>query len=158
MKSRLTTLSASLWGCELKCQIIHTRTQIIKVSLLVRLWVEIRPCGCGRMPQRCQPPCEAVSWNVLYHSVISQSRLSASLWGCELKSQTLELSTVRSGCQPPCEAVSWNILNHPCRGRALRVSLLVRLWVEILSVLLYVYKVNVSLLVRLWVEMFPNTT
>ena len=41
------------------------------------------------------------------------------------------------------------VKNHP----QIDVSLLVRLWVEILSVLLYVYKVNVSLLVRLWVEM-----
>ena len=326
--------SASLWGCELKCLIPFCYKPVKIVSLLVRLWVEMVRFPVWQAAPTCQPPCEAVSWNTLHAFVKNWRQQSASLWGCELKSQTLELSTVRSGCQPPCEAVSWNrcicyspsvglmsaslwgcelkyiealtrkskagsaslwgcelkwsnefrwfcfdrqppceavswnaswrkygeivscqppceavswntspvissihwlrsaslwgcelkyerrkqkewktwsaslwgcelkslyqmynwiinpsaslwgcelkyfklrkqvitfsqppceavswnILNHPCRGRALRVSLLVRLWVEILSVLLYVYKVNVSLLVRLWVEMFPNTT
>ena len=126
--SLLVRLWVEIWD---NCRQFCTRI----VSLLVRLWVEMYWDRYSFCPKRRQPPCEAVSWNVL---------------NCVL------LTTPFS--QPPCEAVSWNILNHPCRGRALRVSLLVRLWVEILSVLLYVYKVNVSLLVRLWVEMFPNTT
>ena len=154
MKSRLTTLSASLWGCELKCQIIHTRTQIIKVSLLVRLWVEIPT------PRT-------------YHVTCSSS---ASLWGCELKCLIpfcykpvkivsllvrLWVEMVRfpvwqaaPTCQPPCEAVSWNTSKHspvslkqgqpPCEAVSWNglmsfddfvsiVSLLVRLLVEMLE-------------------------
>ena len=218
MKSRLTTLSASLWGCELKCQIIHTRTQIIKVSLLVRLWVEIPTprtyhvtCsssaslwGCElkclipfcykpvkivsllvrlwvemvRFPvwqaaPTCQPPCEAVSWNTLHAFVKNWRQQSASLWGCELKSQTLELSTVRSGCQPPCEAVSWNTKEEnkkngrlgqpPCEAVSWNLS--IRCIIELsirqppceavswnISSFGSKLSLSVSLLVRLWVE------
>ena len=98
-------VSASLWGCELKCKtVIRVRSQ------------------------RRQPPCEAVSWNTLLR-----------MW---------LLLLIR---QPPCEAVSWNC--HHSKGRNdLFVSLLVRLWVEILCKLRLKFLESVSLLVRLWVE------
>ena len=99
--------SASLWGCELKwnwnpggqtgrCVSLLVRLWVeipthcyhrfsLFVSLLVRLWVEMfstRPLAIARASQ---PPCEAVSWNVMLPGVCC----------CPT-------------CQPPCEAVSWN--------------------------------------------------
>ena len=98
---------------------------------------------------------------------------SASLWGCELKCCTGYYSVTGRG-QPPCEAVSWNASKLPWQ-LAPFVSLLVRLWVEMLSRRQmngsrpsaslwgcelkyhpYEFFVSfriVSLLVRLWVEM-----
>ena len=55
------------------------------------------------------------------------------------------------GCQPPCEAVSWNIRRSKLSLKS-TVSLLVRLWVEIVKKLKDVDSALVSLLVRLWVE------
>ena len=97
---------------------------------------------------------------------------SASLWGCELKCCTGYYSVTGRG-QPPCEAVSWNASKLPWQ-LAPFVSLLVRLWVEMLSRrqmngsrpsaslwgcelkfscwLLLLIRHTVSLLVRLWVE------
>ena len=82
--------------------------------------------GCRRY---CQPPCEAVSWNVV------------TIIGFPDRYR-----------QPPCEAVSWNILQSGCFP-LMDVSLLVRLWVEMLKLMLIRKLKNVSLLVRLWVEM-----
>ena len=122
------------------------------VSLLVRLWVEI--CNLTTIIWNiiCQPPCEAVSWNVI------ASFLTASKEGqppCEAVSWN-EVQ-VQSGLychgQPPCEAVSWNSFSM-ASFTSLDVSLLVRLWVEIMSISWDPEPKNVSLLVRLWVEMF----
>ena len=119
------------------------------VSLLVRLWVEI--INQSRL----------MSW-----------KLSASLWGCELKWQLckshrtalfvsllvrlwveiqLWMYWKRSLCQPPCEAVSWN-RGGDTHANRYYVSLLVRLWVEIIATFYLWQKESVSLLVRLWVE------
>ena len=78
------------------------------VSLLVRLWVEIfyKILIFSYSPR--QPPCEAVSWNIVRR-----------LWFWK------EL------CQPPCEAVSWNVV-CAVKADSKGVSLLVRLWVEII--------------------------
>ena len=75
-----------------------------------------------------QPPCEAVSWNFLVILKLN--------WDIR---------------QPPCEAVSWNGLKSQM-AQSVFVSLLVRLWVEIVFVLRMAYVAFVSLLVRLWVE------
>ena len=123
------------------------------VSLLVRLWVEIK-INRLKQPERCrQPPCEAVSWNVY-----AQPNHKLNM------------------CQPPCEAVSWNTTHVGQQQTPGSVSLLVRLWVEMKEISLKflervrqppceavswnkwrtVYQMNrlkVSLLVRLWVEM-----
>ena len=56
----------------------------------------------------CQPPCEAVSWN---------------------EKEPCEQVDVE--CQPPCEAVSWNAQTIR-QVRISSVSLLVRLWVEMI--------------------------
>ena len=56
-------VSASLWGCELKCMTLDRKSTRKEVSLLVRLWVEIRWAGIPETSDVCQPPCEAVSWN-----------------------------------------------------------------------------------------------
>ena len=74
--------SASLWGCELKCRIdsitIYTRSQ---------------------------PPCEAVSWNIIRSEYTWDDCTSASLWGCELKwllggfSKLHETSASLWGCE-----------------------------------------------------------
>ena len=81
--------------------------------------------------------------------------MSASLWGCELKWWKF-LNSLMLIRQPPCEAVSWNTehLTYPTRNA---VSLLVRLWVEMIFAW---YKADlsvVSLLVRLWVEITQAT-
>ena len=55
-------LSASSWGCELKCQFSTNPHAVPGVSLFVRLWVEMWLSG------------SAVCWPS-----------SASSWGCELK-------------------------------------------------------------------------
>ena len=121
------------------------------VSLLVRLWVEIwkRTWGLGlfksaslwgcelKYPELCkdtaygcQPPCEAVSWNMQQKRAVEWKISSASLWGCELKFQSnwrtcisstvsllvrlwvemtqLQTESQAYQSQPPCEAVSWN--------------------------------------------------
>ena len=80
------TMSASLWGCELKYKSLLKKSNVDVVSLLVRLWVEI-----------------ASPW------LLSLLWTSASLWGCELKCSQWVLCCSCAYCQPPCEAVSWNI-------------------------------------------------
>ena len=77
------------------------------VSLLVRLWVEMK-----------------------FKASCIVTKLSASLWGCELK------------------------YNWCCKlWQRRKVSLLVRLWVEIFCTMYQIKTSRVSLLVRLWVEM-----
>ena len=122
-------MSASLWGCELKFKIFIPRLSVSRVSLLVRLWVEIMRISDTGVTSIGQPPCEAVSWNA--------PRVSTD--GIIL-------------CQPPCEAVSWNVSSFVGRWVAGVVSLLVRLWVEIWWSYRHNNRKNVSLLVRLWVE------
>ena len=100
------TKSASLWGCELKYRCLGYWLELITVSLLVRLWVEIWKILQQYYRKEGQPPCEAVSWNgITRNSILSVAvsllvrlwveihlkvlymviQLSASLWGCELK-------------------------------------------------------------------------
>ena len=101
--SSTVSLLVRLWVEIIFC---HHYTMLRFVSLLVRLWVEI--CNLTTIIWNiiCQPPCEAVSWNVI------ASFLTASKEG-----------------QPPCEAVSWNSFSM-ASFTSLDVSLLVRLWVE----------------------------
>ena len=76
---------------------------------------------------------------------------SASLWGCELKyiNPITEENTVASaslwGCELKCHD-HWFLSDH------IPVSLLVRLWVEIMTLIAFCNRYLVSLLVRLWVE------
>ena len=191
--------SASLWGCELKYILIHFNFPRLLVSLLVRLWVEICDGFYAvntslvsllvrlwveitlNIPQasysNSQPPCEAVSWNVMLANPKLNELQSASLWGCELKYKIWKVNPPCCFSQPPCEAVSWN--NLPIRlFHFLPVSLLVRLWVEIKTAEVAVSAVVgqppceavswnttvtpvsswifVSLLVRLWVEIYHS--
>ena len=123
--SSTVSLLVRLWVEIIFC---HHYTMLRFVSLLVRLWVEI--CNLTTIIWNiiCQPPCEAVSWNVI------ASFLTASKEGqppCEAVSWN-EVQ-VQSGLychgQPPCEAVSWNSFSM-ASFTSLDVSLLVRLWVE----------------------------
>ena len=163
------SLLVRLW---VEISISYSSLLLCAVSLLVRLWVEIPLSirktsvsssaslwGCElKYTRSCpdrfligQPPCEAVSWNSLWSGYCYCADRSASLWGCELKS-----------CYYLIEAAKE------------MVSLLVRLWVEILlhffqdlpghcqptceavswnlSFSFVMYLAAVSLLVRLWVE------
>ena len=143
--------SASSWGCELKFLVNHHRLQLYsgqplreavswngllkslemsrKVSLFVRLWVEIHRSCRNSNPGSCQPLREAVSWNmtgdymvavqegqplreaVSWNSLCQRNLTekvgSASSWGCELKYYSLIIT-----------------------GKCFTVSLFVRLWVE----------------------------
>ena len=150
LQKSCTMMSASSWGCELKYK-SNNAAIIIAMSAsswgceLKWHWRSVRKAADG------QPPREAVSWNSIYYE---------SIW-CRC-------------CQPPREAVSWNVLASSGRFW-ISVSLLVRLWVEMLPTQISVtndspsasswgcelkYKRNwiyfrwdiVSLLVRLWVE------
>ena len=168
---------------------------VLNVSLLVRLWVEISCMIANKLPFNGQPPCEAVSWNTGYifcgndgapsaslwgcelkfhhYGIILLSLTSASLWGCELKyhCRIFEPFLCVSASLWGCELKCWPVQGVPHDGH---VSLLVRLWVEILYYFALTYKVlsaslwgcelkctkqyqykdrrSVSLLVRLWVE------
>ena len=123
----LTSTSASLWGCELKC--IPTDLPPLSVPSASLWGCELKfPCIFFPPADDCQPPCEAVSWNI---SMPFSVRIptSASLWGCELKCWYSARITLNC-CQPPCEAVSWNAEDR-IYDSDFAVSLLVRLWVEI---------------------------
>ena len=122
-------MSASLWGCELK----------YGICLIFQLFFR-------------QPPCEAVSWNIVSALITFFRILSASLWGCELKYHMSYVVTQTESRQPPCEAVSWNMLEYVTE-EGTTVSLPVRLWVEICVCRCFFGKWDVSLPVRLWVEM-----
>ena len=142
--------SASLWGCELKCIFDAIRSWVSRqppceavswnifrnsscpsstsVSLLVRLWVEIPTLSPVPVRSARQPPCEAVSWNIGEDCNITnglgQPPCEAVSWNVVNLFQCFVVFR-----QPPCEAVSWNL--HSFSGCiAFRVSLLVRLWVE----------------------------
>ena len=98
--------SASLWGCELKFQI---NLENILCQMSASLWgCELKfLSGSKTLTGWRQPPCEAVSWNLLLLFQVPDFLQSASLWGCELK-YIVASSRLLSWCQPPCEAVSWN--------------------------------------------------
>ena len=128
------------------------------VSLFVRLWVEIMNLAVFRRLRECQPLREAVSWNIqrtnyrnnclcqpLREAVswntgetetLKDLGVSASSWGCELKSFYKEVSLIWpmsasswgcelkfqkvrrqawTQCQPLREAVSWNA-NWDCNA------------------------------------------
>ena len=170
----VTSWSASLWGCELKCFLCDHRYMSYRQPPCEAVSWNI-VFGAISVILYCQPPCEAVSWNLVAYCIIPRDVPSASLWGCELKCK-VRGHTYRTGIrQPPCEAVSWNEYTDHKANIVEVVSLLVRLWVEI-------HQVNcqgvmgsgqppceavswnnictehstcicVSLFVRLWVEM-----
>ena len=147
--------SASLWGCELKFITLILIPPSI-VSLLVRLWVEMKAYGYSNIPKRSASlwGCELKWYEGRADERVTST--SASLWGCELKCRWCGHCTVRRrsaslwGCelkscvcvcvcvcvcgQPPCEAVSWNTNFHELNLDWLLVSLLVRLWVEIVKI------------------------
>ena len=102
-------LSASSWGCELKCKKIGRWISDDFVSLFVRLWVEMTLL--------------IAFW---------ENAESASSWGCELKYVCYSYSYSKRS-QPLREAVSWNT-GIPVMGVIAEiVSLFVRLWVEIVQ-------------------------
>ena len=122
--------SASSWGCELK---LYHRLECFdhfRVSLFVRLWVEI-----------------SLALFIFFHLSVSlfvrlwveiskndkgsKTSASASSWGCELKCSIFHQHNCVC-CQPLREAVSWNMTEY---WKAIKefVSLFVRLWVEITS-------------------------
>ena len=141
--------SASLWGCELKCNASSWHTFMTRQPPCEAVsWnmAERNRSAQSRSQPPCeavswndishfmsdlvtsQPPCEAVSWNYSIKNGITRKASSASLWGCELKFYNNNWKN-RNHRQPPCEAVSWNHL----KGKKVKywsVSLLVRLWVE----------------------------
>ena len=147
-------MSASLWGCELKWRLCKSnRTALRQPPCEAVSWnmEKIR----GYTADRSQPPCEAVSWNINQSRLISwkfgqppceavswnlrgvfdilPEDVSASLWGCELKFVIVHcykfhnMSASLWGCELKC--LCRLILVAP-----LLVSLLVRLWVEILKI------------------------
>ena len=99
------------------------------VSLLVRLWVEIMLYMSIALPSLVSLLVRLwVEMLMGLHDLLLN--LSASLWGCELKWQQ-RMGWKACTCQPPCEAVSWNAY-ATCPIMENSVSLLVRLWVEMM--------------------------
>ena len=168
--------SASLWGCELKCMnylltvcfqsqppceavswnvwCIYSIGSDKLVSLLVRLWVEIRYSVC-----RSRTVASASLWGCELKWCKQTNYLerwrSASLWGCELKYIPFAGRLCRRGSASlwGCE-LKFNIM--VLENSKTGVSLLVRLWVEMFYQLNYAPMSAVSLLVRLWVEMLTG--
>ena len=114
-----------LW---VEIEVISSKSTRFDVSLLVRLWVEMNCSGSGAYLDS-----------------------SASLWGCELKYPDLSFmkNRIASASLWGCELKSYHFSQHTTDRP---VSLLVRLWVEIPSVVSKRRRYSVSLLVRLWVE------
>ena len=77
------------------------------VSLLVRLWVEIRKY-LKENPELIVSLLVRLWVEISEVSGLKGLYVSASLWGCELKFHHLP-GVSQNTCQPPCEAVSWNI-------------------------------------------------
>ena len=143
--------SASSWGCELKYEksfrSIENHSQPPREAVS---WNKKKDWkGLGKISQ---PPREAVSWNIHmlarnYFDFVSllvrlwveinviyglaQFVPSASSWGCELKCPTCG-QNLPEDRQPPREAVSWNVNSITKFLTGSTVSLLVRLWVEIM--------------------------
>ena len=143
------------------------------VSLLVRLWVEIQEYALSQGITTVSLLVRL--WvEMSLHGKSFPSKLSASLWGCELKLEYIHVHVAADTGQPPCEAVSWNDISVLFLFFD-SVSLLVRLWVEMhdkpklsesqgsqppceavswnAKAITKAQNDNVSLLVRLWVEM-----
>ena len=121
--------SASLWGCELKyhwdvppmykyivsllvrlwVEIIQRNVRLCRnfVSLLVRLWVEIWKKYGDTQPTVVSLLVRLWVEMSAPHGHTGKS-LSASLWGCELKFNSMLCVVSGEPGQPPCEAVSWN--------------------------------------------------
>ena len=99
------------------------------VDLLVRSWVEIFFSLYANTSLIRRPPREVVSWNGNGASYISQTKMSTSSWGRELKCQKRSFWYILVR-RPPREVVSWNILLAICNIDSI-VDLLVRSWVEI---------------------------
>ena len=125
-------LSASLWGCELK---YNCHPSIWSLHESASLWgCELKSLQGGpRLPRT----------------------LSASLWGCELKycCLTFHGSSPQSASLWGCE-LKWLISLIQIQ---IHVSLLVRLWVEMITYCVARTSKAVSLLVRLWVEIISTT-
>ena len=124
-----TTRSASLWGCELKCVINQKETLVFR-----------------------QPPCEAVSWNAPYHCkhilLLCQPPCEAVSWNF-----FLPCSQPPFWCQPPCEAVSWNVIAGIVGPEDVKSASLWGCELKYSEPQHYQQQRQVSLLVRLWVEM-----
>ena len=122
-----------------------------KVSLFVRLWVEIFPTvsHCWKdISSASSWGCE-LKYLVFFKNVVSAR--SASSWGCELKFRM----TRKQSSQPSVSLFVrlWVEIYKSLHCRAVHeVSLFVRLWVEILRVCDDLLSWLVSLFVRLWVE------
>ena len=107
--TRPVSLFVRLW---VEITLFFARGFSHQVSLFVRLWVEIPRLSRNFWTDNCQPLREAVSWN------------AAAPYGRFLY----------MGSQPLREAVSWNIeITYNVTEQV--VSLFVRLWVEILLIL-----------------------
>ena len=127
-KRKTLYLSASSWGCELKCKYLDDNDAESGVSLFVRLWVEIQirhpehshrssasswGCElkytlCPRIGWKCDVSLFVRLWvEILIYGIKISPKASASSWGCELK-YSESCKRVCNNSQPLREAVSWN--------------------------------------------------
>ena len=151
-KPEAVSLLVRLW-VEMFCVVLSNGMSW--VSLLVRLWVEIVfafMCSITLFQSASLWGCELkCACTHVYRGTLP----SASLWGCELKYQDrsginiVSVSASLWGCELKC-----SLCDH--RYMSYLVSLLVRLWVEIIVSFIPSKTDTVSLLVRLWVEITGN--
>ena len=99
------------------------------VSLFVRLWVEIHTTKTKKEEYGCQPLREAVSWNIDGLTKQLEEKCQPLREAVSWNFNTL-VSRKACVCQPLREAVSWNGIENVISTPP-KVSLFVRLWVEI---------------------------
>ena len=143
--------SPSTWGCGLKFLIRIDIEDTRRVTLYVRVWIEITPLEekanpGGSHPLRegvdwnliqffwtlrvkSHPLREGVDWNILERCIFSSCIASPSTWGCGLKCNTDASSSVTAV-----------------------VTLYVRVWIEMYSATAAAAYVAVTLYVRVWIE------
>ena len=166
-------LSASSWGCELKCESGRrwkdNSCQPLREAVSWNVHVKGHSGDEYSQPlreavswnsnpsrevaaQARQPLREAVSWNDMEH-VLKGGFKSQPLREAVSWNYCSTIVNSRIGSQPLREAVSWNVINAERRSGC-AVSLFVRLWVEIDPKDKAYKEGYVSLFVRLWVEIW----
>ena len=135
--SQLEFSSASSWGCELKYRDGQDTENNLRVSLFVRLWVEMSPSTVLKLSLYRQPLREAVSWNdgISTKSQMLDVSLFVRLW-VEIFSICCIMFKKESASSWGCELKWFGGYSDWSRYS---VSLFVRLWVEIILPLMQKY-------------------
>ena len=123
-------MSPSVWGCGLKCHRPKRMRLPYRVTLSVRVWIEIlQPCQYV-LEDEGHPQCEGVDWNSFLTIAIELFcgvTLSVRVW---IEMPRWEGWLWHSLCHPQCEGVDWNGTDR-IEAATIIVTLSVRVWIEI---------------------------